>query len=533
MPLSTILEYEKHVTSGRNLLRQVSSQSLGAPVRLPVRYRKECATLLVLVTVATEFIGIGIGLPIMVQFAASLGVQENNVGLVFSVGAFAALLSNFWLPAVSDHAGRKPVLILSLFGCSISYGFQALSRSFEMLLMVIFLGGIFGGTQPVAVAYMSDIFSPAQRPRLIGMVPACASACYIIGPALGGVLSKMSGSFRVPLAAASILVAVMIPVVQVFLPDPKVLISEGEKIFLVKQQDEEQHKMRQSLPSTSSSGHRKWAGETTALRSNSEELSPAYSPFLDWRCHICFCIQFFNIAAFSAFTTCVPLILAEPSFGLSGDQDAVFHTGLVIGSGAAFKSIGLIIMFDRVQKRIGLPRTVSLGAALSFFGFVILALQSSVWGMAIGFAIFSLGVSLLQPGIFSYVTVIAPQEYTARAIGVPNAAINLGEVIGPIASTNLLVAFGYSILFQIFCAILFVQLLVSLCFHSTMIPDEKTLGAEDELSQSRPYSEDEFEDLLSGFFVKLLKERNYNLADKNIQKAVLEMAVRSVSAIAS
>mmetsp|Transcript_11543 Transcript_11543/g.21965 ORF Transcript_11543/g.21965 Transcript_11543/m.21965 type:complete len:607 (-) Transcript_11543:129-1949(-) len=510
------------------LRRASSSLTLTSPVRLPVRYRKECATLLVLITVATEFIGVSIGLPILVQFSSSLGVSESNVGLVFSVGAFAALLSNFWLPAVSDVVGRKPVLILSLVGSAISFGLQSVSTSFEMLLMVIFLGHIFGGTQPVAVAYISDIFSPAQRPRLIGMVPACASACYILGPALGGLLSKMSGSFRVPLAAAAGLVAIMVPIVIVFLPDPRVLISKGEKRFIKKQQAKEHQKMRQSVAFSVDTTERsaEWADESTSLRSNRDLLGSSYSPLLDWRCHVCFFIQFFNIAAFAAFTTCVPLILSEPSFGLGGEQDAVFATGLVIGCGAACKSIGLIVMFNRIQERIGLPRTISLGAALSFFAFIILSFQSSVWGMTLGFAIFSFGVSLLQPSIFSYVTIIAPQEYTARAIGVPNAAINLGEVVGPIASTKMLVAFSYTMMFRILCVLLGAQLLVSLCFHRTAVPKEED-EEHDDLMEHPRYSEEEFEDFLKEFFVKLLKERNYPLGDRNTQKAVLEMAVRS------
>jgi len=70
------------------------------------------------------------------------------------------------------------------------------------------------------------------------------------------------------------------------------------------------------------------------------------------------------------------------------------------------------------------------------------------------------------------------------------------------------------------------QLLVSLCFHRTAVPKEED-EEHDDLMEHPRYSEEEFEDFLKEFFVKLLKERNYPLGDRNTQKAVLEMAVRS------
>lgn len=69
----------------------------GNPVdRLPIRGRKQWATNLLLVALATEYLGASITVPIMAQYAASFDVDPGVVGLVFSVGSFATLLSDMW-----------------------------------------------------------------------------------------------------------------------------------------------------------------------------------------------------------------------------------------------------------------------------------------------------------------------------------------------------------------------------------------------------------------------------------------------------
>ena len=70
---------------------------LGNPInRLPVRGRKQWATNLLLASLATEFLGSSMLVPIMAQYAASFDVDKGLVGLVFSVSAFSTLLSDLW-----------------------------------------------------------------------------------------------------------------------------------------------------------------------------------------------------------------------------------------------------------------------------------------------------------------------------------------------------------------------------------------------------------------------------------------------------
>ena len=194
---------------------------LGNPVdRLPIRGRKQWATNLLLISLGTEYLGASITVPILAQYAASFDgefelliwcmhqlnshsssnfhlphlspTQKSTVAssasssrwdrsLHFSAicGAFvcarnvifaAAVESSciFFarLPRVSDVYGRKRAIVLSLVGSSIAYAMEAAAPSFAALLVASFVGGSFGGTPPVAVAYISDIFSPAERPQL-------------------------------------------------------------------------------------------------------------------------------------------------------------------------------------------------------------------------------------------------------------------------------------------------------------------------------------------------------------------------------
>ena len=264
--------------------------------RLPMTYRKEAATLLVLTAVATEFIGISISLPILVPYATSFGVPQSMTGLVFSVGAFSNFLSNLWIPIRSDAIGRRRIILGTLIGSCVAYVFEASARTFEVLLLGLFLGGLFGETQPVAVSYISDIYNPVQRPRFIGMVPACASVCFTLGPAIGAYISRATGSYRAPLVFASIVVAGFIPIVHRFLPESRDIISKQER--------EEIRRLEAAQPERKT-GTLTYDRRTTYASHSMgpSELSPLVSkvetrgyrgPHRDFRCYMCLFVEFFR-----------------------------------------------------------------------------------------------------------------------------------------------------------------------------------------------------------------------------------------------
>lgn len=507
--------------------------------RLPMTYRKEAATLLVLIAVATEFIGISISLPILVAFASSFGVPQSMTGLVFSVGAFSNFLSNLWIPIRSDNIGRRKIILGTLIGSFIAYVTEASARSFEVLLLGLFLGGLFGGTQPVAVAYISDIYSPAQRPRFIGMVPACASVCFTLGPAMGAYLSKATGSYRAPLIFASIVVAGFIPIMFSFLPESRDIISKAER--------EEIRRLEAAQPERKT-GRMTYDRRTTyashSMRLQSE-LSPLVAkasnqeyrgPHRDVRCYMCLFVEFFRTMGMSGFITTLPLVLQDPDFGLKGVEDAVTYTGIIIGIASAFKSLGLFVLFDRIQSKIGLVETMVLGSTLTLGCFLILMFTNSIPLMAFAFSLFCLGSSQVQPSIFTYVTLIVPHAYTARATAMPNFATSLAQTIAPIVASTVLFRTSYRAMYFVFTILMAVELVIAFSF---LIQRQQTEGDASQKNKEKDYDDatgatvedsvpmDEYEELLVYTLMNELRERNYNLRNRKAQKIVLAILHKS------
>jgi DHA1 family tetracycline resistance protein-like MFS transporter len=126
----------------------------------------------------------------------------------YFIAVFAAMQFLFApiLGALSDQYGRRPVLLLSLFGAGLDY----ILLSFAPTLWLLFVGriiiGITSASFTAANAYIADVSPPEKRAQNFGMVGAAFGLGFIIGPAIGGLL----GSFgpRVPFMAAGVLTLV-------------------------------------------------------------------------------------------------------------------------------------------------------------------------------------------------------------------------------------------------------------------------------------------------------------------------------------
>lgn len=90
------------------------------------------------------------------------------------------------LGEISDQYGRKPILLLSLFGLSIDYLIHAWAPTITWLFIGRFLAGITGASFTVASAYIADISSPEEKAKNFGLIGAAFGLGFIIGPGIGG-----------------------------------------------------------------------------------------------------------------------------------------------------------------------------------------------------------------------------------------------------------------------------------------------------------------------------------------------------------
>lgn len=149
----------------------------------------------IFVTLFVDTMGFGIIIPVLPNLIAQLKSIPVNVastygGLLLTV---FAIMQFFCAPIVgnlSDRYGRRPILLLSLFGFGIDYIILALAPSFGWLFVGRVIAGITGASFTTASAYIADLSSDeTTRAKNFGMVGAAFGLGFIVGPSLGSLLA--------------------------------------------------------------------------------------------------------------------------------------------------------------------------------------------------------------------------------------------------------------------------------------------------------------------------------------------------------
>lgn len=157
----------------------------------------------VFVTILLDLIGFGMILPTLPYYAQELHATPAKIGLLFSSYSLAQLLFAPMLGRLSDRIGRRPVLLATICGSVAGHLIFAFAHSFTILVLARSLAGVAAANYSIAQAYMADVSAAEDRARAMGLVGAAFGIGFVLGPALGGILSE-AGARAVPLAAAGL-----------------------------------------------------------------------------------------------------------------------------------------------------------------------------------------------------------------------------------------------------------------------------------------------------------------------------------------
>ena len=172
---------------------------------------RRAAMMFVLVTVFLDVIGMGLVMPVWPQLVKGfLGGDTVKASAALGVFSTVYMLMQFFcaplLGSISDRFGRRPVILISVFGMGIDYIVMALAPSLGWLFIGRVASGAAAATFSTAYAYIADVTPTEKRAAAFGMVSAAFGIGYIAGPLLGGLLGQLSP--RLPFwAAASLALA--------------------------------------------------------------------------------------------------------------------------------------------------------------------------------------------------------------------------------------------------------------------------------------------------------------------------------------
>lgn len=162
----------------------------------------------IFVTLLIDVIGWGIIIPVMPTLISTMeGVDTGNASSLNGWLLFAFSLTQFvFAPLVgnlSDKYGRRPILLVSLFGFGLDYILMSWAPSIEWLFVGRVIAGFTGASFTTASAYIADISTDENRAQNFGMIGAAFGMGFILGPIIGGLLGTFGP--RVPFIAAAAL----------------------------------------------------------------------------------------------------------------------------------------------------------------------------------------------------------------------------------------------------------------------------------------------------------------------------------------
>ena len=162
----------------------------------------------IFITMLIDITGWGIIIPVIPKLIEEL--IQGDISEAAKIGGwltFAYAITQFlFAPLIgnlSDKYGRRPVILISLFGFGLDYLFLSVAPTIGWLFVGRILAGITGASITTASAYIADVSTKENRAKNFGMIGAAFGLGFIIGPVIGGLLGQYGA--RVPFYAAAVL----------------------------------------------------------------------------------------------------------------------------------------------------------------------------------------------------------------------------------------------------------------------------------------------------------------------------------------
>ena len=162
----------------------------------------------IFITLVLDILGIGLIIPVLPKLVKSfLGEDTANASHVYGLLASSYALMQFICAPIfgslSDRFGRRPVILISLFGSALDYMLLAFAPTLTWFFVGRVISGITGANFSAAYAYIADVSPPEKRAQNFGLVGAAFGLGFIVGPLLGGFLGEYG--IRLPFIAAGCL----------------------------------------------------------------------------------------------------------------------------------------------------------------------------------------------------------------------------------------------------------------------------------------------------------------------------------------
>jgi DHA1 family tetracycline resistance protein-like MFS transporter len=335
----------------------------------------------------------GIMIPVLPKLVEQLAggdtafAAEWNVVLATSWGLMQFLFGPI-LGMLSDRFGRRPVLLISIFGLGIDFIVMAFAPNMWWLLIGRIVSGITASSFSTANAYVADVTPPEDRAKAFGLMGSAFSFGFLIGPVLGGFLGK--DDLHLPFFAAAALCLINFVYGYFVLPE--------------------------SLPVERRAPRFTWAkanpvGALRTLRSHAGLLGLASVGFLFHLAHIVLPAIFVFYMGHRYGWDVRTIGFAMSGSGIMGIIVQVFLVGPIV-------------------KRIGERGAVLAGAFFGALGFAMYGFAPNGWFYLATMPVFAL-MGLLIPGLMGLMSRRTPPDEQGQLQGAMQSLQGIAAIIGP------------------------------------------------------------------------------------------------------
>ena len=341
--------------------------------------------------VLLDVIGLAILMPVQAYIVRQYSDEAIMVAMIPVLYAGAQFFAAPLLGKLSDHYGRRPILLISILGSALGYFLFGIGGALWVLFLSRLIDGFTAGNASTASAYIADVTPPQDRAKNFGFIGMAWGLGFVLGPTLGGLLSEIS--LNAPAYAAGALS----------------LLSAGVGYFI----------LPESLPEEKR--------ETQLLRL--ADLNPFASAFELLRrptvsgLLIVQCLFFF---VFNGNNSMLPVFMID-KFAVEPWQIAVlFATG---GVSMAVTQGGLV---GPLVKRFGEKRLAINSLLLQALATMGMITVPALWMLFPIGVINSLGTGLIWPTLGALLANSVSYEEQGKVSGVGTALGSLMSVFGPL-----------------------------------------------------------------------------------------------------
>lgn len=347
------------------------------------------ASAVLFTAVLVDAVGFGIVIPVLPFYATEFGASPSEVTMLFAAFSAMQMVATPVWGRVSDRHGRRPLFIAGLFASALSHLVFGLATSLWLLFASRIAAGAAGGTISIAHAYIADTTTAEDRAHQMGLVGAAAGLGFMLGPALGGFVSRWDLSYPGFVAAA--LAALNGIAAYYLLPESRAREAAGR------------------VPH----------GEAATTRGLWRTMTrPPISLMM--------VVYFLAISAHTGMTALLALFL-EDRFAMDASAVGLVFT---LAGGATVVMRGA--MLGSLVRRLGERAVARLGALALFFSLAFLAALPGPWWLLLVVPLFAFGAGALFPTLATLVSFATDEHSQGAVLGGSQVVGGLGRVTGPL-----------------------------------------------------------------------------------------------------